>query len=70
MSLNHRIHDVAKDVAKNTADTTADTSTSSGGTGWVSGALKVGLLLLTVAVSAGTGGSVDAADALSEFGKK
>ncbi|NMG18799.1 hypothetical protein [Brasilonema bromeliae] len=61
MSMNNRIQDVAKNAA----------SAPSEGGGWLPAALKVGAVLVTVALSAvGAGEAADAAESLSEIGRK
>lgn len=63
MSINERIQDVAKNAAS--------ASSPSGGAGWIPAALKVGAVLLTVALSAvGAGEAAEAAESLSEIGRK
>jgi hypothetical protein len=70
MSVHRHVHHVAK-AAQHVAKAAADAKAPSGGPAWLPGALKVGGLLLTVALATvGIPGAADAAESLNEIGRK
>jgi|GEM_PF-1794686 len=61
----------ARAAAEAAAKTNASSSNVSGGPAWLPAALKVGAVLVTVVLAAAGGGdAAEAAEALSEFGRK